>query len=111
MESIRMTASFPEIRSIRSRAGVPKSSISTFDGSGEELRGDQSVQLLRHHWIRGLVGKDRRIGEQAFGTVREMGVEAGDEVLWSCLGFGVAGGEREQKECGGEQRDEFQVAD
>jgi hypothetical protein len=39
-----------------------------------------------------------------------MGVEAGDEVLWSCLGFGVAGGEREQKECGGEQRDEFQVA-
>ena len=81
-----------------------------FDGYGEELRGDQSVQLLRHHWICGLVGKDRRIGEQAFGTVREMGVEAGDEVLWSCLGFGVAGGEREQKECGGEQRDEFQVA-
>lgn len=62
------------------------------DGYGEELRGDQSVQLLRHHWIRGLVGKDRRIGEQAFGLVREMGVEAGDEVLWSCLGFGVAGG-------------------
>ena len=63
---------------------------------GEELRGDEGVELLAHGWVGGFEGEARWGGEEAVGVLQEVGVEGGSEVFRGGSGFGFASGEDDE---------------
>src|SRR6185437_13527155 len=65
---------------------------------GEQLDGSQRIHLPDLFRVGGLVGEGGRIGEKAVRMLGKVGVEAGDEVLWGRIFFGMAAATKEQRQ-------------